>query len=662
WHVTHSTLPAYVDAVRRAAARDPGLETIAGELRAGEEYAPLLPGVLSARVYLKQANARVQRTLERWAEPLSAFAWIAGASYPDGALRYAWKTLLQNHPHDSICGCSVDAVHEENMTRFARAQQVADDLADRAAAATAGTLAPPSPGFARTIVFNTTGRPFSGIVDLTLDVPYESDEPGRHVDQEALDAPVTFWPREARPTSAVAADGTVCPFQILEASDAVAFVMSRYETPWALRVKRFQLAVEVSNLPGSGYMPIDWRICEDEPETRTTTEVDSGRASNGVLEIAVNPDGTVDVSDRRTGRRYERCGELVDEGDVGDEYTYSPPAHDLRVTSVQSREVSIERVQHGPLRHAFRIDTTLPVPARAASDRQSRVADMVPMKVSTVVTLDRGAEYAKWQITVDNRTEDHRLRVTFPAGVPRPGTAVADSAFGPVERPTAARAPVSAGRPVEIPVAYAPLQSFVATADARGGTALVADGLAEYEVLHGAGESRIALTLLRAVGALSRDDLATRPHGHAGPGLSTPGAQCLGTHTFNLAASPLVSGVQAARLYELAARVLAPPRAWTQVVSGTEAAGKMSIVEIDGDVVVSACKKAEDREAIVLRYFNPSAQAVEVRISLAMPIREAYVLNLREERQEPLPIVAGALQRQLRPFGIETVELCAGPR
>ncbi len=45
--------------------------------------------------------------------------------YPHDLLAYGWKTLMQNHPHDSICGCSVDAVHREMVTRFEKAGQVA---------------------------------------------------------------------------------------------------------------------------------------------------------------------------------------------------------------------------------------------------------------------------------------------------------------------------------------------------------------------------------------------------------------------------------------------------------------------------------------------------------------------------------------------------------
>lgn len=45
--------------------------------------------------------------------------------YPHHLFDYGWKTLMQNHPHDSICGCSVDEVHREMTARFEKAEQVA---------------------------------------------------------------------------------------------------------------------------------------------------------------------------------------------------------------------------------------------------------------------------------------------------------------------------------------------------------------------------------------------------------------------------------------------------------------------------------------------------------------------------------------------------------
>ena len=85
--------------------------------------------MLSARLYLKQANRDAQSQLERYAEPLQALDWMLGGPYEAEYLWTAWKRLLPNHAHDSICGCSIDQVHREMLPRFAEAQQVGELLA-----------------------------------------------------------------------------------------------------------------------------------------------------------------------------------------------------------------------------------------------------------------------------------------------------------------------------------------------------------------------------------------------------------------------------------------------------------------------------------------------------------------------------------------------------
>ena len=255
---THSTLPAYVAAVRSAVERDrPALETVVGELRTGTDYANLLPGVLSARVYLKQQNASAQTLLESYAEPLSVFASLVGARYPAGELRHAWKTLLQNHPHDSICGCSIDAVHEENMTRFARARQVGDAVVETALDTIADTVPAPPPGVVRALVFNVDALERAQVVDAFIDLPFDSAEPWRLVDAQALDRPVTFWPRDAAITEVIGPDGRRVEFQVLGEEQVVSHVMSRYETPWALNVRRLHVAWWAPALPPCGYAAFD---------------------------------------------------------------------------------------------------------------------------------------------------------------------------------------------------------------------------------------------------------------------------------------------------------------------------------------------------------------------------------------------------------------------
>jgi len=124
------TLPQYLEHVRQRVPQD-ALQTLTGEMRSSQ-YAHLLPSVLSSRMWIKQQNTATEHLLEHWVEPLTAWTWKNGAPYPQGLLRKAWQYLLQNHPHDSICGCSIDQVHRENAVRFAQSQQIAEDLIQQA--------------------------------------------------------------------------------------------------------------------------------------------------------------------------------------------------------------------------------------------------------------------------------------------------------------------------------------------------------------------------------------------------------------------------------------------------------------------------------------------------------------------------------------------------
>ncbi|MEX1103245.1 MAG: hypothetical protein WED87_03275, partial [Dehalococcoidia bacterium] len=102
--------------------------TWCGELRSPDR-SNVLVGVLSARMNIKQRDFQVSGALEKYAEPLELLAHLHGG--PDGmpALKQAWRLLLENSPHDSICGCSVDQTHREMMPRYDRAEQLAQQVA-----------------------------------------------------------------------------------------------------------------------------------------------------------------------------------------------------------------------------------------------------------------------------------------------------------------------------------------------------------------------------------------------------------------------------------------------------------------------------------------------------------------------------------------------------
>ncbi|MEZ5135841.1 MAG: hypothetical protein R2699_12500 [Acidimicrobiales bacterium] len=144
-----------------AVAPTEGLASWTGELRSGAR-ANLLMGVASNRIDVKQAAARVERGLERLAEPLATLHLPADA-WPGPFLDVAWREVVRNSAHDSICACSHDDVGLAVLHRFAEAGQIADGITERAIAAAGAAMAEPG-----TVVLNPSARPRRGVVELRL--------------------------------------------------------------------------------------------------------------------------------------------------------------------------------------------------------------------------------------------------------------------------------------------------------------------------------------------------------------------------------------------------------------------------------------------------------------------------------------------------------------
>jgi mannosylglycerate hydrolase len=210
----HSTLPAYVAAVQ-AKIQDLKLDlpNVSGELRACKR-APLLPGVLSARMWIKQRNRACETLLEKWAEPFSTWTRFEGGEKPGAAvvwraaapalrqtapiLRYAWRLLMENHPHDSICGCSIDQVHEEMRSRFDQVEQVGEEITRQSLDALAGATDTRADGCsAAVLVFNPAGGPRTDWVTVEVETPV-SGQGFELVDQAGKSIPLEHTGMEAR--------------------------------------------------------------------------------------------------------------------------------------------------------------------------------------------------------------------------------------------------------------------------------------------------------------------------------------------------------------------------------------------------------------------------------------------------------------------------------
>jgi len=406
-------------------------------------------------------------------------------------------------------------------------------------------------------------------------------------------------------------------------------------------------------VPGFGY-----RVMQVEYEKEPGTGNKEQGIENELFRVTADPgDGTLVLEDKRTGRQFAGLNRFVDGGERGDEYTYDQPERD-EFLDRPSGAVEVRVTETGPARWTLEVRMTYALPTSLTDDRKGRSAERVDCEIVTRASVYPRVARVDIETEVENLAKDHRLRVHFPAGI-KAGRSCAEQHFGVVGRPVGL--PEYDGTWLETPVAFYPQKSFVDISGGTQGFMLANRGLPEYEALPEAdGTVTIALTLLRCVEWLSRQDLATR-HGHAGPGMHTPGAQMIGRWAFQYSLMPHEGGWENA--YAEAHRFVRPMRA-VRVSRGTGALlGTGSLIEIEPpDVILSALKVAEDDGSVIARVYNISARDVEARLALRPHVGAVELVDLNEENPKPWAARKGVVPLSLRPNEIATLRFARKPR
>ena len=185
------------------------------------------------------------------------------------------------------------------------------------------------------------------------------------------------------------------------------------------------------------------------------------------------------------------------------------------------------------------------------------------------------------------------------------------------------------------------MHRFAAAARGHRGLALLLPGFGEIEWTSG---GDLLLTMLRAVGWLSRGDLPTRP-GHAGWPEPTPLAQCPGRQVVDLALAPVDEAMleRPERLLELWEEAFLPIQAFW-LPDATELSLSDDSIALEGEgLVCSAVKPADPgAEGIVLRCYNARAKPVDGRWRFGRPRERAWRVRADER---------GAVAAELREAG-----------
>jgi mannosylglycerate hydrolase len=644
----HTTLPHFVEAVKKEVSSPP---EVSGELRFGYRYAfVVLGGVYSTRMYLKQRNWLCQNLLQRYVEPLNAWAAMSGMRTQTPLVRHAWKTLLQNHPHDSICGCSIDPVHEEMMTRFRAVEDIGNSVLDQCL----GQIIPRDDLASRDdrALFFVNPSPFARSEVAPAEVNFFLQDI-----VVGLNPDVKVDPRLPPARGLVVRDGAgeEVPFQLIGRKEGYDITYTNYNYPKQTYAETFSLLVDVRNVPPLGFKGFVLERADRFPRYRTSLKVGRRFLENDFLRVDVDAHGACTIRDKIRGTVYRGLNVFEDTGDVGDEYNYSYPRRDRRVLSA-GRRCKIRVVEKGPLRGALEATIPLSIPACATPDRKARSTRTVTLPIRTTYSLTSSSRALVIETVVDNSGKDHRLRALVPTGV-RTDRVLADSQFCVVERQQ--RKHDLRAFTIEHPAQVAPMQRFVTVRKGSRGMSVLSLGLPEYE-LKLDGRGTIALTLLRCVGLLAGEDLITRPGGKAGWHNETPDAQCPGEHRFRYALLP--HGGNDREIMELlneeAERFHYP---FLPVRRKNESSLPLEkrFAGIEGrELLLSALKQSEDGTGIVVRVQNLSSGVSDGVLSFAAPVKDAWRTRLDEEVQERLQVSGGGQVRfSVAPRGLFTIKV-----
>ena len=368
------------------------------------------------------------------------------------------------------------------------------------------------------------------------------------------------------------------------------------------------------------------------------------RLENGHLVCDLLPDGTLTILDRRSGLQYNGLHRLVDDGDAGDEYNFSPPAGN-RQPADPVRHFRSAVLEEGPLRARLEARYDFAVFSGLSHDRRSRADVETTLPIRLTLSLEGDRPRLDIELEVINRSEDHRLRAHFPLPFEASDSA-ADTAFHVTARAVAAARHDPGAEELELPT-Y-PMWSFVDVSDGRAGVALITHGLHEYEVLPGSSQE-VALTLLRSVGWLSRDDLVTR-RGHAGPAMETPGAQVPGGHRFRYSLFFHAGDWQQGDVWRAAESTLLP----LVLGRGAPANTAPPVIELEPDCIqmTALLPRAGGYD---LRFLNASNESREARVRLQPQPADARVVTLGGVVREQLALKDGVVRIPVRPWEIVTV-------
>jgi len=583
-----------------------GFEMVKGELY-NAELSEVFPQVCSSRMWVVLGARKCERLLTT-AECFATLAWLLGKEYPDAELKECWEKALFVAFHDIITGCGIDNIYDELKETFPFLEKELSRIINDSLSFISTRI---NTQGAAVIVFNPLTREMTNWCEVDL-------EPGKS------------WKEEPG----------------LEEVESQVMEVERDSEG---NIKRARLGF-MADLPPLGYKT--YRLVEQKRGFKSGIKLEQNELENSFFKVKVEPEtGIIEVFDKE-GKLLVRGNELNIENEMGDLYYHrymffelikNESGEGLRYGAFKPKSFKIEA---GPLKTKIIFQNEyycLRWPYRMLDKLEPQIYRHKVMDISKEVIIYRDLPRVEFVTKVDNKYPNIRLRAKFDTKKERMRY-FRETQFGVVPEPTEQFA--IAGERKEKPAGIPNFLSWFDHGDGIRGITFMNRGIPAAEIIEGL----VYLTLFRSVGILSAD-------GEAGPLVPTPDALELRDYEFEYALQPHEGDWKEAESYKQAQEFyhsLLPVQGEFQGSSP----GKSSFLRIFPDsLILSAFKKAEDSDEVILRFFESRGEETMAELELFREIKRAAVVDLLEREEFELKPSGNTLKMQVKPFEIVTLKL-----
>lgn len=632
------------DYIKDVKSENPELEEVQGELVIAK-HMRIHKSIFSSRSDLKVMNTQIQNYVTNVMEPLLTISYNLGNEYPHEAVAEIWKLLFENAAHDSIGSCISDTANEDVYVRYKQARDIAVNLVELHSRLIA------------TNVKNDADMTFTAINTLP---------------QKRKDTVIVKTYVPGGKFAIIDEKGNDVDYTIIKSRDLTDYVLSQtimldpsrkfYVPDQVLEVT---MAIKANDVPALGYVQYSIDTQKDSHKETADKKV----LENKYYTIEVEENGSLTIVDKANNVTYKNQGILVENGDDGDSFNYSPPRKDMEVFSNESK--CTVKISGSDIYDQAEIHFDMVVPADLDERAEGKVS--VTMLVDMTVALRKDSKVIDFNVKVDNKGLSHRLCVLFDSQIVSAFN-YADQQFGLIKRPnyyekemklymesmnnkTEKKAGIQElanwandqSTWQEPSISIEPTQSYVSLTDGKTGIAVIPQGVREYEVLD---DSKIRLTLFRTYGFMGKENLIYRPGRASGERIiETPAAQLLKEMEFNFGFTSYAGDINDSDIDTLAKQYNTNLEVYTYaeflngrlIFSQREIEGQNakihSLFETEGNLVVSAVKKAEEDDGYIIRLYNgKDHKDLDDKIKFNFDIKEAYYTNLKEEKTEEIKV------------------------